>query len=212
MLTTRRPSSLSLPGSLSPTMTARLRGLVGVTTGENIDTATVAATSGCAWAYRITISLPMECPSTAMRPSLPGRLCANAATLPNSLTSAGLEPSSTFVTSPVMGCGLWPCPRQSNVTAMKPLRASVAAKGCMSCCEPANPWAMTTTGAGAALSGRNTVTGVFPTVVRDMERPAFVLSSCHSPAPMQNSATGTARMQKQFHNSRTGAKRREHRS
>ena len=43
-----------------------------------------------------------------------------------------------------------------------------------------------------------------------IERPAVVLSSCQSPAPMPNSATGTARMRRSFMIRRTGAERKDH--
>ena len=65
-----------MAGSSAPTITKRLRGLVAVATFENTETATVACTSGLAFPYRTTISEAIEWPSTASRPSLPGRLRA----------------------------------------------------------------------------------------------------------------------------------------
>ena len=61
-------------GSIAPTMTSRLRGLVAVTTGENTDTATVAWTSGLACANRTTMSEAIECPSTASAAVASGQL------------------------------------------------------------------------------------------------------------------------------------------
>ena len=50
-------------------MTSRFRGAVAVTAGENIETAMVAAISGCSSANRTTTSEAMEWPSAAIRPS-----------------------------------------------------------------------------------------------------------------------------------------------
>ena len=54
-----------------------------------------------------------------------------------------------------------------------PLCASSVARGCISCCEPANPWAITTTGCTPPPAGRYTVAGV----------PAISTGVARMPAP-----------------------------
>ena len=87
---------------------------MAVTSGENIDTATVAPTSGFASEKRTTMSEAMEWPSTARRPSPSGR--AKAAMAPVSPTRVRVAPSAS-VMLPVSGAGLRPWPAKSKVTA-----------------------------------------------------------------------------------------------
>ena len=180
-------------------MTSRLRGLSGGVSapmlGANSDTPTVASTAGSICACRTTMSDAIEWPTSASRPSLPGSRRANSAISAIDASSVRWLACGS-ARPPRSGALLRPWPGKSNVMAMKPLRARVSAKGCISCCEPAKPCAISTTGAlplrSASAGGRNTVTGVLPRHSRSMRRPRAADSSCSTATVMAASASSAA--------------------
>ena len=75
-----------------------------------------------------------------------------------------------------------------------PARASVVANGCISCWEPANPCAMTTTGARPADGGENIVTGVVPTRALTMLSPARLPDNIQTATTAATAATASVRL------------------
>ena len=152
---------------------------------------TAPGTSGWARASPTTMSDAMEWPSTAICPP-PGSPRANPATASIASISTALR-ALLSARPPVSGAGLRPWPGKSNVTTRNPFCANVTANGSMSCCDPANPCATTTTGAGPVADRANTVTGMAPTRPDETTRPASAASNCHSPTRIAAAArTATA--------------------
>ena len=150
--TMRRAASCRKAGSQAPTATSRLRGWPAVTSGPKPEKATVAAHlrpgEGPADddVGRHGMAEQRD-PPVAQRP----RRLHHPAQRRQQHAGRGRVVASG---RPRAAPGSAPWPGKSKVTAMKPAWARVVAKGCIICCEPAKPCAMTTTGARRRRAGR----------------------------------------------------------
>ncbi|MBB4197227.1 hypothetical protein GGD83_001013 [Rhodoblastus sphagnicola] len=72
------------------------------------------------------------------------------------------------------------------------------AAGCISCCEPAKPWAITITGPGDALSDRNTETGISSTCAWSIFKSADGASSDQSPVAIAKAAARNTKKTRLF--------------